>query len=98
MLLLGLFGKIKAVATDVSTVLTRLTATRAGYLDNLNGFVASRLDVAVSSIAPRNFQVFTADGTFTWPTGIQVLYITMVGAGAAGGGGQAADGAGWDGG
>lgn len=43
-------SSVNTVDSLVDTLVSRLTSTRAGYLDNLNGLVASRLDANVSSV------------------------------------------------
>lgn len=59
----------------LNTLLGRLTSARAGYLDALNGFSAARV----------KGQVFTSNGTWVRPSGIDTVWVSMVGGGQAGG-------------
>lgn len=44
-------GVFASIFGGVGALMGRLTSTRAGYLDNLNGLVASRLDTTITSRA-----------------------------------------------
>ena len=56
------------------------------------------LTIATSSSYLANRRLFTSSGTFTAPTGVTKVYITMCGAGGGGGGGVAGKGGGGGGG
>ena len=64
-----------APQTSVQTLLNRLTASRAGYIDVLNGLSPGEL----------KSQLFTASGTWTRPSGVDTVWVTMIGGGGSGG-------------
>lgn len=78
-----------ATSTDMGTVLSRLSATRAGYLDNLNtgGVVASQADVTALNQSASRRVVVTTSPQFERPESGAVTYQiearTYTGDGAA---------------
>jgi hypothetical protein len=93
------------LASKINTVLSRLTATRAGYLDNLDATVSSRAAASVwtSALAAkiddnigegRQVKVYTASGSFVVPTGVSQLLISGCGGGGGGSGSTSGQGGG----
>lgn len=87
--LLATAAAVQAVDDNVDTLLTRLTATRAGYLDNLNvgGAVASQADInAINQSASRRI-LLTTVGQYERPESGSTTYTiearTFDGDGAA---------------
>lgn len=87
------------LASKINTLLDRLTATRAGYLDNLDATVTSRASAATwtSALATKlntyagygaQVKVYTASGSFVVPTGVEQLLISGCGGGGGGCGGS----------
>ncbi len=73
---------------------TSLSRTAAGVLALGNGTQGSKsgtLQLTAVQGPGLQFQAFTANGTFTIPTGITQVQVTVVGAGGAGGGSTAAN-------
>ena len=65
--------------TDIATLLSRLTQNRSGYLDVLNGKMLPKVEL------------FTARGTWTRPSNVHMVWLTVVGGGGGGGGGGTKD-------
>lgn len=64
----------------------RLLLSRLALAEDLDNLVNA--DAAVSDIPSLNgYQEFTADGTFTVPNGVSLVWVTMIGGGAGGGSG-----------
>ena len=83
-LLIGVPGKLK-------TLLTRLTATRAGYIDDIYSDVTTLHDTRLTSARAAKLddiaapyvwksQKFTSDDTWTCPSGVEAVLVRCVGA------------------
>lgn len=69
----------------------RLLLSRLALAEDLDNLVNA--DAAVSDIPSSNgYQEFTADGTFTVPNGVSMVYVTMIGGGGGGGSGGTGNG------
>ena len=70
------------IGNSTGNTLSKATLTAGNGISITNG--AGSITVAQSIIGP-NVQVFTSNGTFTIPTGVTKLKVTVVGGGGAGG-------------
>lgn len=83
--LLGVPGRLK-VLTD------RITSTRATAMDTMLSTAqwtnarAAYLDALANGVAKSRAEVFTASGTFTWRTGVDLVWISGCGGGGSGAG------------
>jgi hypothetical protein len=69
---------------------TRTTLTAGSGISITNG--AGSITLAATTSSEPNLQLFTSSGTFTVPTGVTKVKVTVIGGGGGGGGCQAAGG------
>ena len=89
-------GLFFTLTGKLQTLITRLNATRAAYLDNLAAYTTARgakldfLDLAISG-ARRSWRLIETQTTQIWtvPAGVYGAIVTVVGGGGGGAGGAA---------
>jgi hypothetical protein len=86
------------IGNTTGNTLTKATLTAGTGISVTNSTGSITIASTVTSLPGSQGQVFTSSGTFTIPTGITAVKVTVVGGGGAGGGGSAGGGGGGGGG